>query len=104
MILEPIDFITGLFSLILVIVCVSVGVSILSKYRKYNNRIFITAGLASCGLYIGWYSSAISFVLFVITGSVLSPEIYFLIFITPTALVTLPVSYTHLTLPTTPYV
>ena len=77
--LTLIQFLTGLFSLILAVVSIYVGLYIASRYRKHNNKILLYLGLAWCGLFNGWWPSAISFILILTTGNPLPMILYFII-------------------------
>ena len=77
--LTEIQFLTGLFSLILAIISIYVGLYIASRYRKYNNKILLYVGLAWVGLMNGWWPSAINFVLILTTGTAMAEIPYFII-------------------------
>lgn len=79
MVLEQTDFISGLLSVILVLISVYIGLQTASKYLKSRNKVFVFAGMACSGLFVGWYPSAATFVLYLFTGEVFSREIFFLI-------------------------
>ncbi|TFG21941.1 MAG: hypothetical protein EU529_12020 [Promethearchaeota archaeon] len=78
--LTIIEFLSGLFSLILIILSLYIGLYIASRYRKFNNRNLLFIGFAWCGVFNGWYPPAISFVLILLTGQPLHPQLYYLIF------------------------
>ena len=77
--LTPIQFVTGLFSLLLALISIYVGLYIASRYRKYNNKILLYVGLGWIGLMNGWWPSAINFVLVVATGTAMSEVPFFII-------------------------
>jgi hypothetical protein len=71
--------INGLFSILLIIVFVIVGLKILLKYREYKKRIFFLTGLAWIGISEPWWPSAIGFLMVLFTGSGLTVELYLII-------------------------
>ncbi|HEY0088617.1 MAG TPA: hypothetical protein VGB37_07225 [Candidatus Lokiarchaeia archaeon] len=75
--LNQIQFLTGLFSLILVSISIYVGLYIASRYRKFNNKILLYVGLSWIGIVNGWWPSALNFVLIITTGNALSEIPYF---------------------------
>jgi len=79
MVLTAIDFLNGLFSLIFVSVTIIVGLKIALKYFEIKQRIFLYIGLGWAGICSAWYPSSTSFLLYLITGSILEPVPYFFI-------------------------
>jgi len=77
--LTQLQFLTGLFSLILAIISIYVGLYIASRYRKFNNKILLYVGISWVGMTNGWWPSSISFLLVITTGNPLSEVQYFLI-------------------------
>lgn len=74
-----IQFLTGLFSLILSLISIYVGLYISSRYQKHNNKVLLYIGIAWCGLMNGWWPSAINFILVMTTGIAMSEVQYFII-------------------------
>jgi len=79
MILSPIDFLNGLFSLIFVSVTIIIGLKIASKYFEIKNRVFLLIGLGWAMVCSAWWPSTISFLCVLITGKGLEPVMYFFI-------------------------
>lgn len=77
--LETIEFISGLFSLIIVVISVIVGLKIASKYFEHKQKTFILVGITWIGVVSPWYPSSVSFLLVLITGEALIPVIYFIL-------------------------
>ncbi len=77
--ITPIEFVNGLFSLIIVIIYVSVGVRITLKYWKLKDRIYLFVGLTWILIIEPWYPSAVSFLLLLTIGEGLSAELFFII-------------------------
>ena len=79
MVLSPIDFLNGSFSLIFVSITIIVGLKIASKYFEIKQRIFWLVGLGWAGICSAWYPSTIAFLFVLITGKGLEPIMYFFI-------------------------
>ena len=77
--LTLIQFLTGLFSLILTSVSIYLGLYIASRYRKHNNKILLYVGLSWCGLFNGWWPSAFNFILILTTGTAMSEVPFFIL-------------------------
>lgn len=77
--LEPIEMLNGLFSLICVCISTLIGLLIISKYPKYKDRLLILVGISWIGIFSPWWPSSISFILVLITGNGLSLPMYLLI-------------------------
>ena len=74
--LTTLDFINGLFSLLVISVTTIVGILITFKYLKYKKKIFFYWGLYYIGAYCPWWSSAFSFVSYWFTGNSLPLAVY----------------------------
>ncbi|TXT61115.1 MAG: conserved membrane protein of unknown function [Promethearchaeota archaeon] len=61
--LTPDDILYGSLSLILVVISIIVGLRILSKYFRYEQKTLITVGLSWIFITSAWWVSAFSFVL-----------------------------------------
>ncbi len=79
MVLQPIEILNGTLSLIFVVISTYIGIKIVSKYREYKQRLFILVGLTWILLCEIWWASSISFLVALVNGVGLSPQIYFLI-------------------------
>ncbi len=78
-VLEPLEILNGIFSLIFVIITNVVGMIIASKYFKLKQREFLLVGISWMGICSPWWPSSISFLLVLISGRGLSTQMYFLI-------------------------
>jgi hypothetical protein len=81
--------VNGIFSLIFCIISAIVGTIIASKYFKYKDRSLLFVGLSFVLICEIWWASAISFLVALVNGVGLSPQIYFLIgnLLVPVALI-----------------
>jgi len=79
MVLEPIEILNGIFSLICVIISTIVGLIIASRYFKHKQRTLLLVGIAWIGVFSPWWPSTISFMLAISTGNGLTIQLYFLI-------------------------
>lgn len=82
MALEALDFANGIFSVILVIIFIFVGLRIALRYFKIKEKTYLFVGL--CWILIGesWYPSSTSFIIALFNdglGLISFPEIYFII-------------------------
>ncbi|MFX1444978.1 MAG: hypothetical protein ACFFHV_16320 [Promethearchaeota archaeon] len=71
--------INGIFSILLVIVFVYVGLKILFKYKVFKKRVFFLTGFAWIGISEPWWPSAIGFLMLLFTGSGLTVEVYLIL-------------------------
>ncbi len=98
MVLELVDFLQGLFSLIFVLISVSIGISILLKYSKFKSRLYILVGISWIGVANPWFPDSISFIMNILFQESLAIEWYFIIgnaFI-PIALLAWLIAYTDM--------
>ena len=77
--LSTLDFITGLFSFLVLIVGAIIGLSIAARYFKYKSKLYLYWGIAYMGFYCPWWPSGISFISVIITGQPISPFMYLLL-------------------------
>ncbi|TFF98047.1 MAG: hypothetical protein EU540_08285 [Promethearchaeota archaeon] len=77
--MEDIEILIGSFSLIFCIISTVIGLIVASKYRKYKQNTLLYVGLSLPGLAFPWYPSAISFLVALVNGVGLPPQVYFLI-------------------------
>ncbi len=98
MTLELVDYLQGSFSLIFVIISLIIGITIISKYFKYKNRLLILVGISWIGVGNPWMPDSISFLMNIFIEESLPIEWYFIIgncFI-PVALLTWLIAYTDM--------
>jgi hypothetical protein len=76
MILEPLDYLNGTLSIIIVTTNIIVGINIASKYFQYKQREFLLVGIFWMGIACPWYPSSISFLVALATGEGLGIQIY----------------------------
>ena len=74
--LSNLDFVNGLFSVLVITVGAIIGLIIASKYIKFKNKAYLYWGLAYTGFYCAWWPSGISFLSVLITGQPLSKLMY----------------------------
>lgn len=79
MALEPVDYLQGSFSLIFVIISLIIGITILSKYFEFKNRLYILVGISWIGVSVPWMPDSISFLMNLIVQRSLDPGWYFII-------------------------
>jgi succinate dehydrogenase hydrophobic anchor subunit len=77
------EFTQGITSLVFIIISLCVGVMLILKYFKSRQNTLLFAGLTWCFISSTWFTSAFNFLYFIITGTSISDEIYFLSYITP---------------------
>ena len=98
LVLEVVDFLQGLFSLLFVIISLILGFTILTKYFKYKSKLYILVGLSWIGVANPWFPDSISFLMNLIIEQSLPVELYFIIgnaFI-PLALLCWLIAYTNM--------
>jgi hypothetical protein len=79
MVLEPVDYLQGTFSLIFVIISLIIGISILLKYFEYKNRLYVLVGISWIGVANPWMPDSISFLMNLIVKRSLDTGLYFII-------------------------
>ncbi len=96
--MTPLQFTSGLMSLIFVSISVGIGLVMISKYFKYKQINLLYVGITWAGIVSPWYSSSISFILVLATGQGLTPQSYFFIafFLSPFILVIWFIAFTTL--------
>lgn len=98
MTLELVDYLQGSFSLIFVIISLIIGITIISKYFEFKNRLLILVGISWIGVGNPWMPDSISFLMNIFIEESLPVEWYFMIgncFI-PVALLTWLIAYTDM--------
>jgi len=98
MALELVDYLQGSFSLIFVVISLIIGITIISKYFEFKNRLLILVGISWIGVGNPWMPDSISFLMNLFIGESLPVEWYFIIgncFI-PIALITWLLAYTDM--------
>jgi hypothetical protein len=79
MAIETLDILNGIVLIIFCVISIYVGARIALRYLKYKQREFLFVGLTCIFLVSAWYPASISFILFIITGTILTREMYFII-------------------------
>jgi len=79
MVITPLEILNGTLSLVCVIVSIIVGLTIISRYLKYKQVNLILVGITWIGVFSPWWPSTISFLVALITGTGLTPTMYFFI-------------------------
>ena len=74
--LSTLDFINGLFSLLVISIAAIIGLTIALKYLKFKRKLYLYWGIAYIGFYSPWWSSAFSFVSYWFTGNPLPLPLY----------------------------
>ncbi len=98
LVLDIVDILQGSLSLIFVLISFFIGVSIISKYGKYKNRLYILVGLTWLMLSTLWLPEAASFLMSLFIKQTLAIEWYFIIgnAFVPVALICWIVAYTDM--------
>ncbi|HUW90603.1 MAG TPA: hypothetical protein VMV43_08780 [Candidatus Nanopelagicaceae bacterium] len=97
--MDIVDILQGSLSLIFVLISFIIGVTIISKYGKYKNRLYILVGLYWLMLSTLWLPEAVSFLMSLIIQQTLSIEWYFIIgnSFVPVAIICWVIAYTDMT-------
>ena len=77
--MDIVDILQGTLSLIFVLISFVIGVTIISKYGKYKDRLYILVGLCWLMLSTLWLPEAVSFLMSIFIMQTLSLEWYFII-------------------------
>ena len=77
--LQPLDYLNGPLSVIVVVISWYVGLQILIRYAQTKNKLFLYVGIVAICTSEPWWPHVISFFMILASGSTLSPEIYFII-------------------------
>ena len=77
--MDIVDILQGSLSLIFVLISFVIGVSIISKYGKFKNRIYILVGLTWLMLSTLWLPEAMSFLMSLFIQRTLAIEWYFIL-------------------------
>ena len=96
--LDIIDIFQGSLSLVFVLISFVIGFTIIFKYGKYKNRLYILVGLTWLMLSTLWLPEAISFLMSISIGQTLGKESYFIIgnVFVPVALICWIIAYTDM--------
>jgi len=96
--MDIVDILQGSLSLIFVIISFIIGVTIISKYGKNKNRLYILVGLTWLTLSTLWLPEAISLLMSVFIGQTLAIGLYFIIgnVFVPVALICWIIAYTDM--------
>ena len=73
------EFLTGLFSLIFIIVSIIIGSKIAQKYSESKKREYLLVGITWIGIVFPYFPSAITFLLVLFTNILLSIEVRFML-------------------------
>ena len=73
------EFLTGLFSLIFIIVSIIIGLKIAQKYSESKKREYLLVGITWIGIVFPYFPSAITFLLVLFTNILLSTEVRFML-------------------------
>jgi len=82
MALSELTILSGVFSIIVVVIYTYVGLRIAAKYLELKQKVFLFVGITWIGLASPWWPSSVSFLLALIEGGnglQDTPEIYFMI-------------------------
>ena len=79
MALQPLDMANGIVLTIFCVISIFVGIRIVSRYFVIKRREFLLVGITWLCITSPWWPATISFIMFLITGHILTPIIYFLI-------------------------
>ena len=77
--LQPLDYLNGPLSVIVVVISWYVGIQILTRYAQTKNKLFLYVGIVAICTSEPWWPHVISLLLVSTTGAALSPEVYFII-------------------------
>ena len=96
--LDIVDILQGSLSLIFVLISFIIGFSIISKYGKFKNRLYILVGLCWLMLSTLWLPEAISFLMSLFIQQTLRIDWYFIIgnVFVPVALICWVIAYTDM--------
>ncbi len=96
--LELVDVLQGSFSLVFVIISLIIGITILSKYSQFKNRLYILVGLSWIGVSIPWVPDSVSFLMNIFVQQSLPVGLYFIIgnVFLPIALITWLTAFTDM--------
>ena len=79
MTLETIDIINGILLLLILAISIFVGIKIITKYFKNNDKVYLFAGTFWILLVCPWYAHSTAFIVALLTGKGISPELYFIL-------------------------
>ncbi len=71
--------INSLFSILVIVVFIVVGLRILLKYKEFKEKNYFLTGFAWIGMSEPWWPSAIGFLMILLTGNALSVELYLIL-------------------------
>ena len=79
MALSEVIIINGIFSLLLVIVFIVVGIKLALQYRKRKEKIYLLTGIAWIGISEPWWPSSVSFLVALFNGTGINVELYLIL-------------------------
>ena len=96
--MDIVDILQGSLSLIFVLISFIIGISIISKYSKIKNRLYLLVGLCWLMLSTLWLPEAVSFLMHLFIQQTLAKEWYFIIgnVFVPVALICWVIAYTDM--------
>ena len=96
--MDIVDILQGSLSLIFVLISFILGITIISKYGKFKNRLYILVGLCWVMLSTLWLPEAVSFLMSLFIQQTLIKEFYFMIgnAFVPVALICWVIAFTDL--------
>ncbi len=96
--IDIVDILQGSLSLIFVLISFIIGISIISKYGKLKNRLYLLVGLCWLMLSTLWLPEAVSFLMRLSIQQTLAREWYFIIgnVFVPVALICWVIAYTDM--------
>ncbi len=77
--MTQIEFINGIMAIIMVVIPFFIALKILSKYFQHEQRNLLYLAVAISFIGRPWFPMSISFISILLTGSGISPEMYFLL-------------------------
>ncbi len=77
--LELVQFLQGIFSLILVVISVIVGLRIALKYFEHKKKELLLVGISWIGIVAAWIPDSITFLMIIFLDTPLNEEAYFII-------------------------
>lgn len=94
---EQIDYVNGTFSLIFVSISIIVGISLILKYFKNKEKIFIFVGLTWIFIAEPWFPSSFAFICYLLTNTLPPERVYLLLgtVLTPLGLIVWVYAYTE---------
>lgn len=77
--IDPLDILNGTLALITIFIALLISLHIITRYFKHKKVEFLYVGIVGLFLTEPWWPALISFLLLLLTGNGLRPELYFII-------------------------